>query len=83
MECCLSPQEQLIQDQIQGMCQYGNSPPSAIHQIHEFMESRYPPDCSDEDWSLAEIEFTTWEQIWLAFYMQEKHNKTWDGERWI
>lgn len=23
------------------------------------------------------------EQLWLAFYMKEKHNKTWDGEKWI
>ena len=24
--------------------------------------------------------FLSWEQLWLAFYMQEKHQKTWDGE---
>ena len=23
------------------------------------------------------------EQLWLAFVMKEKHNKTWDGNRWI
>lgn len=23
------------------------------------------------------------EQLWLAFYMKEKHNKKWDGEKWI
>ena len=23
------------------------------------------------------------EQLWLAFYMHEKHNKLWDGEQWI
>jgi len=22
------------------------------------------------------------EQLWLAFYMYEKHKKTWDGEKW-
>lgn len=24
----------------------------------------------------------TWEQLWLAFYMSEKHDKTWDGGKW-
>lgn len=23
------------------------------------------------------------EQLWLAFYMYEKHKKTWDGKEWI
>jgi len=23
------------------------------------------------------------EQLWLAFYMHEKHQKTWDGEKWV
>ena len=27
------------------------------------------------DWSM--------EQLWLAFYMSEKHSKTWSGEDWI
>lgn len=24
----------------------------------------------------------TWEQLWLAFVMKEKFNKTWDGAKW-
>jgi len=24
----------------------------------------------------------TWEQLWLAFVMRERWNKTWDGENW-
>ena len=24
----------------------------------------------------------SWEQLWLAFVMYEKYNKTWDGEDW-
>ena len=28
------------------------------------------------------VEFRSMEQIWLAFYMQEKHNKVWDGTEW-
>jgi len=27
--------------------------------------------------------FTSMEQLWLAFVMQEKYNKTWDSEKWI
>ena len=27
-------------------------------------------------------QFRTWEQLWLAFVMQEKHNKHWTGEAW-
>lgn len=26
--------------------------------------------------------FTSMEQLWLAFYMHEKHNKTWNGKSW-
>jgi len=26
--------------------------------------------------------FKTWEQLWLAFYVYEKHDKVWDGEKW-
>ncbi len=28
-------------------------------------------------------QFKSWEQLWLAFVMKEKWNKTWDGEHWI
>ena len=28
------------------------------------------------------IIFTSFEQLWLAFYMYEKHNKIWNGEKW-
>lgn len=27
-------------------------------------------------------QFSTLEQLWLAFVMKEKYNKTWDGEKW-
>ena len=27
--------------------------------------------------------FLSMEQLWLAFYMYEKHKKIWDGEKWI
>ena len=25
----------------------------------------------------------SWEQLWLAFVMKEKYNKTWSGEEWV
>jgi len=28
-------------------------------------------------------QFTSMEQIWLAFVMKEKHGKTWNGEDWV
>lgn len=31
----------------------------------------------------AYYRFLTPSQIWLAFYMQKKHSKTWDGKEWI
>ena len=27
--------------------------------------------------------FTSMEQLWLAFVMKEKFNKTWDGDKWV
>ena len=27
--------------------------------------------------------FTTMEQLWLAFYMYKKHTKNWNGKMWI
>ena len=28
-------------------------------------------------------QFNSMEQLWLAFVMKEKYNKTWDGESWV
>ena len=28
------------------------------------------------------VQFTSMEQLWLAFVMKEKHSKVWDGEKW-
>ena len=29
------------------------------------------------------MQFTSMEQLWLAFVMKEKYNKTWNGEKWV
>jgi len=36
----------------------------------------------DEYCRTPECNFTSWEQLWLAFVMKEKYNKTWNGEEW-
>ncbi len=37
-----------------------------------------------EWWSVREVPArnVSMEQLWLAFVMKEKYNKTWDGEKW-
>lgn len=32
---------------------------------------------------LTTAHFETMEQLWLAYYMFEKHKKAWNGEKWI
>ena len=29
-----------------------------------------------------ELEPDSWEQLWLAFYMHDKHEKKWNGKEW-
>ncbi len=43
------------------------------HRIHQWC---------DEAWDYW-MQFTSMEQLWLAFVMKEKYNKTWDGEKWM
>jgi len=31
---------------------------------------------------IDEAAYDSWEQLWLCIYMHEKHNKTWDGDKW-
>ena len=31
----------------------------------------------------APISNPSMEQLWMAFYMKEKYNKVWNGEKWI
>jgi len=62
------------QDQIQGMLPFGNLAPHALllcfwNFVDKDIDHRFV--------------YTSMEQLWLAFYMKEKHNKTWDGEKWI
>ena len=45
------------------------NPAGMIHCFSEFYNERY--------------EYASYETAWLAFAMEELHNKTWDGETWI
>ncbi len=63
------------QDQLQEMV--GGNPESLINDLNDWLE-----------WIDFTIyneyakQFTSMEQLWLAFVMKEKYNKTWDGEQW-
>ena len=37
-------------------------------------------DFSEDDCKML---LESMEQLWLAFYMHEKHQKTWDKEKWV
>jgi len=40
--------------------------------------------CVTGDWTINKYSllFESMEQLWLAFVMKEKYNKTWNGETW-
>ncbi len=65
------------QDQLQGMVEDKYTFDSLIWTFHDFI--------SDEKGTHMRIKTTTvsMEQLWLAFVMFEKFNKTWNGKEWI
>ena len=75
------------QDQIQGMI---IGPPAASYSV-EGLFVRFHVFWNDEKireaiglpqgYSTDHV-FNSGEQLWLAFYMYEKHRKIWDGEKW-
>ena len=65
------------QDQIQEMLDYGLG--ALVNDFQEF--------CEDDLKMYSSVEplfgnYRSMEQLWLAFYMHEKHGKIWDGEKW-
>ena len=58
------------QDQLQEMVDGGFT--------HQTLERFY-------QWYHSEISrnLSSMEQLWLAFVMKEKYNKTWDGDKWV
>ena len=60
------------QDQIQEMMGFKYAGPGYIRKLWDFT--------LDESEKRA---YNSLEQLWLAFYMFEKHKKTWGGEKWV
>ena len=68
------------QDQLQEMVGKYDLP-NLLVEFYCFVSGRVPLTneiVSEPKWA----EFTSMEQLWLAFVMKEKYNKTWDGEEW-
>ena len=69
------------QDQLQEMVPTGENL-EAFHVGHG-NQMRYQLGQFTQDYGLDYTnQFTSMEQLWLAFCMSEKYNKIWDGEIW-
>ena len=62
------------QDQLQEMVNENINYTIKLHGFGGIFDLMNDPDI---------IKATSWEQLWLAFVMKEKYNKTWDGGNWI
>jgi hypothetical protein len=62
------------QDQLQEMMPYGDDYLSFV------MHVAHPDELADLD--PYHSKFQSWEQLWLAYYMAEAHNKRWTGDEW-
>jgi len=51
-------------------------------QIQEWINGS-PSDLIGRLWIWCRYRNATMEQLWLSFYMHEKHGKVWDGEKWV
>lgn len=75
------------QDQLQEMVTYHQCPTCHISRISDYLEGMLNvwEEESMKHASDMPYEWTgpgTVEQLWLAFVMEEKHGKTWNGEEW-
>ncbi len=59
------------QDDIQAMFDQSVSILSLLTEFYQFVNGD------------AHLTFSTFEQLWLAFYMKQKHKMEWDGKDWI
>lgn len=50
--------------------------------IFNLIQSFYKSFLNNKGFLKKDIFCNTMEQLWLAFVMKEKFNKTWDGEKW-
>ena len=66
------------QDQIQEMMGDMKGINILVNQFYIFcLQGEY------KAYHLAAACFDSMEQLWLAFYMAEKHSRVWDGKKWI
>ncbi len=63
------------QDQLQEMVSYIGGTWVVEQYFHNYLHSIYTHDRASEN-------IDSMEQLWLAFVMKEKHNKTWNGQDW-
>ena len=64
------PRQDQIQETMPGLDAF-----QKIYKLAEYIER------NDAKYLMGE-ENRSIEQLWLAFYMHEKHGKAWDGEKW-
>lgn len=77
------------QDQLQGMIQIKDS--TIKSQSHRLVQAFYRFCIIEIGYSLGSVfeersyteQFTSMEQLWLAFVMDEKYNKVWSGAEWV
>ncbi|KKN57556.1 hypothetical protein LCGC14_0561020 [marine sediment metagenome] len=73
------------QDQLQEMV---GDLPEATERASVELLGCFTSWCYTEDargfrkWTPGAYQFTSMEQLWLAFCMHELHSKTWDGDKW-
>ena len=67
-----------VQDQLQEMV---GGLYDLHYKFHEFLDDWLGWELMKYD--LTVDYFTSWEQLWLAFVMLEKHSKEWNGEDWV
>jgi hypothetical protein len=68
------------QDQLQKLIQPDDSKVSSM--VNKVIESQYY-ESSKDDFVAAPLKFYSMEQIWFAFVMKEKYDKTWNEEDWV
>jgi hypothetical protein len=67
------------QDQLQKMIKRGD----AVFFPYSLLWRLYRAISPDSKNNIYNPNFTSMEQLWLAFVMKEKYNEVWNGEEWI
>ncbi len=64
------------QDQLQEMVET-----NPVDRLNGWLEETFIPNKNHAH--ILVSRYNTYEKNWLVFVMKEKHNKTWDGNKWI